>query len=51
MKVIAPAVASGRWFDYLAEMTPLMGDAADWQAFHPMARRSTITRPMRRGRS
>jgi hypothetical protein len=39
MKVIAPAVASGRWFDYLGEMSPLIGDAADWQAFHPYGKK------------
>lgn len=39
MRVIAPSVASGRWFDYLAEMTALMGDAADWQAFHPYGKK------------
>jgi hypothetical protein len=39
MQVIAPAVASGRWFDYLAEMTDRMGDAADLQAFHPYGKK------------
>jgi hypothetical protein len=39
MKVIAPSVASGRWFDYLAEMTAQLGDSADWQAFHPYGKK------------
>ncbi|MFN0074579.1 MAG: hypothetical protein ACKVVP_24115 [Chloroflexota bacterium] len=39
MKVIAPSVASGRWFEYLAEMTAQIGDAADWQAFHPYGKK------------
>jgi len=39
MKVIAPAVASARWFDYLAEMTAQLNDSADWQAFHPYGKK------------
>jgi hypothetical protein len=39
MKVIAPSVASGRWFEYLADMTAQIGDAADWQAFHPYGKK------------
>ncbi len=35
MRVIAPSVASGRWQEYLEAMTGAMGDAADFQAFHP----------------
>jgi hypothetical protein len=39
MKVIAPAVASGRWFDYLRDMTAELGNAADYQAFHPYGKK------------
>ncbi len=39
MKVIATSVASGRWFDYLRDMVAEIGDAADWQAFHPYGKK------------
>ena len=39
MQVIAPAVASERWVEYLAAMTAALGDAADYQAFHPYGKK------------
>jgi len=39
MKVIAPSVASSRWPEYLADMVADLGDAADWQAFHPYGKK------------
>jgi hypothetical protein len=39
MKVIAPSVASSRWVEYLTDMTAQLGDAADWQAFHPYGKK------------
>jgi len=39
MTVIAPAVASQHWVDYLDRMAQAIGDAADVQAFHPYGKK------------
>ena len=39
MTVIAPAVASEHWVDYLRTMSQTIGDAADLQGFHPYGKK------------
>jgi hypothetical protein len=39
MLVVAPAVASGDWVNYLDQMAQRIGDAADLQAFHPYGKK------------